>query len=61
VAVRMNCFTGETQRIISSTAVGTSSGSSRKRWSWSGCSISACIPPAIAELVVSCPAVAMIT
>ena len=42
--LRMKCLTGVTQRMISSTAVGISDGSSRSRCSWSGCSTRACMP-----------------
>ncbi|MFC7586534.1 hypothetical protein ACFQYP_24405 [Nonomuraea antimicrobica] len=60
-AVRMNSFTGLTHRIISSTARGSRAGSSRSRRSSAGCRMSASRPPAMVELVVSCPAVAMRT
>ena len=61
VQLRMKCLTGVTQRMISSTAVGSSDGSACRRASWSGCSMSAWRPPAIADDVVSWPAVATIT
>ena len=61
VQLRMKCLTGVTQRMISSTAVGISDGSSRSRCSWSGFSTRACSPPAIDDAVVSWPAVAMMT
>ncbi|CNH84915.1 Uncharacterised protein [Mycobacterium tuberculosis] len=57
-AVRMKCLTGVTQRIISSVARGMRSRSSRSSANWSGLSMSACMPPEMVELVVSCPAVA---
>ena len=58
--VRMKCFTGDTQRMSSSAAWSISSGCACSSSSWSGCSIRASRPPAIAFDVVSCPAVAMI-
>ncbi len=58
---RMKCLTGETYLMISSAASSMISGSDCSSSSWSGCSISASRPPAIALDVVSWPAVAMIT
>ena len=61
VAVRMKCRTGAVQRMISSTALAIISGSSARAASWSGCSTRACMPPAMADEVVSWPAVATMT
>ena len=54
----MKCFTGVVQRIISSMAVAINDGSACSRASWSGFSISACMPPLMVLEVVSWPAVA---
>ena len=56
----MKCRTGETQRIISFTALGIrASGLARSASICCGFSNSASRPPAATELVVSWPAVAM--
>ena len=56
VAVRRFDGDGVVQRSTSSIAVPMRSGSPRNAASWSGCSTSACTPPAIALRVVSLPA-----
>ena len=61
VAVRMKCFTGVVQRIASSTNSGISDGSAFSLASSAGLRASSQKPPAADELVVSCPAVAVIT
>ena len=50
---------GVVQRSISSIAVSISDGSARNLANWSGCSISACMPPLRANAMVSCPPVAI--
>src|SRR5437773_428271 len=58
VAVRRKYMTGETQRSISSTAVGMRDGSASSRRRSSGCCIRASMPPEIRLRVVSLPATA---
>src|SRR5438034_1399917 len=58
VAVRRKYMTGETQRSISSTAVGMRDGSASSRRRSAGCCIRASMPPEIRLRVVSLPATA---